>query len=102
MLAHRKASRLREDAAGPAVLAVPMAHRSTLEGFALLGPRHDGEPYRADQVEQLEFALREIGLDFYALRVEQLTGEVAAERHRNETLRAQLATAAAMAPRSAT
>ena len=102
MLAHRKASRLREDAAGPAVLSVPMAHRSTLEGFALLGPRHDGEPYRADQVEQLEAALREIGLDFYALRVEQLTGEVAAERNRNETLRAQLATAAAMAPRSAT
>jgi len=101
MLAHRKASRLRDTVGGPAVLAVPMSHRSALEGFVLLGPRHDGEPYRADQVEQLEAALREIGLDFYALRVEQLTGEVAAERRTNETLRAQLATAAAMTTRGA-
>lgn len=98
MLAHRKASRPREASAGRAVLAVPMSHRSALEGFVLLGPRHDGEPYRADQVERLESALHEVGLDFYALRVDQLTGEVAAERRANETLRAQLATAAAMRP----
>jgi hypothetical protein len=77
------------------VLAVPMSHRSALEGFVMLGPRPDGEPYRADQVEQLEAAVRETGLDFYALRADQLAGEVAAERRANETLRAQLATAAA-------
>jgi len=100
MLAHRKAWRLREASAGRAVLAAPMSHRSSLEGFVLLGPRDDGEPYRADQVEQLESAAREVGLDFYALRVDQLSDEVAAERRANETLRAQLATAAAMTPRA--
>lgn len=101
MLAHRRAWPVREGAAGRAVLAVPMTHRSALEGFVLLGPRHDGEPYRADQVERLESAVRETGLDFYALRVDQLTADVAAERRAGETLRAQLATAMAVAPRSA-
>lgn len=96
MLAHRQAWRLREaSAAGRAELAVPMAHRSALEGFVLLGPRRDGEPYRADQVEQLESAAREIGLDFHALRVDQLIDDVAAERRTTETLRAQLAAATA-------
>jgi hypothetical protein len=100
MLAHRKARQLRDaGAAQRAVLAVPMTHRNVLEGFVLLGSRRDGEPYRADQVEQLESAVRETGLDFYALRVAQLTDEVAAERRAGETLRAQLATAVAMAPR---
>ncbi|MEO8487157.1 MAG: DMT family transporter [Betaproteobacteria bacterium] len=99
MLAHRKAWRLRDGAAGRAVLAVPMVHRSALEGFVLLGARHVGEPYRADQVDQLESAVREIGLDFHALRVDQLTGEIVAERRSNETLRAQLATAAEMTSR---
>lgn len=98
MLAHRQAWRLREaPSAGPAELAVPMAHRSALEGFVLLGPRRDGEPYRADQVAKLESAAREVGLDFHALRVDQLTNDVAAERRTSETLRAQLA--AAMAAR---
>ncbi|MEP7060924.1 MAG: hypothetical protein ABI881_00870 [Betaproteobacteria bacterium] len=100
MLAHRKAWRIRESSSSMrAMLAVPMAHRGDLEGFVLLGPRDDREPYRADQIEQLESATHELGLDFHALRIHQLDAEVEAERRTAETLRAQLQTAMAMASR---
>ena len=113
MRAHGKAFRLRESSAKPArivlrparivahicvrELALPMAHRGELIGFLLLGPRAEAEPYRPDQVEALESAAHEVGLDFYALKLEQLTDQVAQERRIADTLRAQLQTAMALA-----
>ena len=98
MRAHGKAARIRESSStSGAALALPMAHRGELFGFVLLGPRHDGEPYRPDQIDVLEFAAHEIGLDFYALRLEQLANQVDVERRNAETLRAQLQTAMTMA-----
>jgi hypothetical protein len=99
--AHRKAWRPRDRApASPADLAVPMTPRADLEGFVLLGPRRDGEPYRADQVEQLEAAIHEVGLDFHTLRVDRLKDDVADLRRTADTLRAQLETAMALSRRS--
>jgi hypothetical protein len=101
MHAHRKACRPRERApTSPADLAVPMSRRTDLEGFVLLGPRRDGEPYRADQVEQLAAAIHEIGLDFHTLRVDRLRDDVADLRRTADTLRAQLETAMALSRRS--
>ena len=77
-----------------------MTPRTELEGFVLLGPRRDGEPYRADQVEQLEAAMHEVGLDFHTLRVDRLEGMSADLRRTADTLRAQLETAMAMSRRS--
>jgi hypothetical protein len=97
MLAHRRASRLRERApASPADLAVPMVQRADLDGLVLLGPRSDGEPYRADQVEQLEAAMHQVALDFHALRVQGLEDDLETLRRAAEVLRAQLATAVAV------
>ena len=62
----------------------------------LIGPTLDGEPYRADQIDSLKFVAHEVGLDFYALRLEQLTNRIDDERRTAETLRAQLQTAIAM------
>jgi hypothetical protein len=97
LLAHRTAHALRDPSTLHAALALPMSHRGELLGFLLLGARPDGEPYRPDQVEVLEFAAREIGLDFYALDLELLTREVASERRTSDTLRAQLDTAMTIA-----
>ena len=98
MLAERKALRLRDaSSALHAALAVPMAHRGELGGFVLVGGRPDGEPYRMDQVEALEYATHELGLDFYALQLQRLADEAAALRQTADTLRAQLHTAMALA-----
>ncbi len=100
MLAERKALRLRDSSSAlHATLAVPMAQRGELSGFVLIGARPDGEPYRADQVDALESATHEVGLDFYALQLERLAEQVAAERRTAETLRAQLQTAIALTRR---
>lgn len=98
MRAHDKAVPMRDSSSTLcAALALPMAHRGDLFGFVLLGPRNDGEPYRTDQIGVLEFAAHEVGLDFYALKLEQLADQVAVERRNSETLRAQLQTAMTMA-----
>lgn len=98
MLAERKALRLRDSSSRlRAALAVPMAHRGELSGFVLVGGRPDGEPYRMDQVETLEFATHELGLDFYALKLQRLADEAATLRQTADTLRAQLQTAMALA-----
>jgi hypothetical protein len=100
MLADRKALRLRDSTSSiRAALAVPMANRGGLFGFVLLGARPDGAPYRTDQIATLEYATRELGLDLYALQLERLAEEAAAERRTSETLRAQLQTAMALAKR---
>jgi len=95
--AHRKAHVVRDPSFLHAALALPMSHRDELFGFILVGPTPDGEPYRPDQVEAMELATREIGLDFYALDLEQLTKDIATERRTTETLRGQLDTAMTLA-----
>ncbi len=97
MLANDKAFRARDSSSAlGAELALSMAHRGELFGFVLLGLKEDGEPYRPDQIEVLEFAVHEGKLDFYALQHQQLATQVALERRTSETLRAQLQTAMAM------
>ena len=92
------ALRLRDSASTiRAALAVPMAHRGELAGFVLAGGRSDGEPYRPDQIETLEFAAHEVGLDFYALQLARLTAEADALRRTTEALQAQLQVAMALA-----
>ena len=49
-----------------------MTHRADVTGFVLMGPKPGGSPYRVDEEEQLANAVRRIGLDLYALRVETL------------------------------
>jgi hypothetical protein len=102
MLAHGKAHRVRVDAGAAALLALPMSHRRELVGFVLLGSRPDGEPYRPDQVDALERATHEIGLDFHALAVERLEQEVLLERKAAEVLRGKLDAVLALAKDAAT
>jgi hypothetical protein len=100
MLATPKALRLRDSPSSVgAALAVPMSNRGELLGFVLLGARPDGAPYRTDQIETLEYATRELGLDLYALQLERLAEEATAERRTSEVLRAQLQTAMTLAKR---
>lgn len=62
--------------------AFPMMHGHDLEGFAVLGRKLDGERYRPDEIELIEWASRQLGLDLFALSVDQLKGE-RQERDRN-------------------
>jgi hypothetical protein len=65
-------------------LALPMNHRGALHGFVLLGAKRDGEDYRPDECEALDFATRQIGLDLHALKVEMLEREVQKLTHDSE------------------
>jgi hypothetical protein len=100
--AHEKALRLRDGIALRASLALPMAHRGELNGFVLVGPQHSGDAYRPDQVEALESAVHYVGLDFYALMIEDLQRQLAASQHAAATLTAQLETAYAIHGRTGT
>jgi hypothetical protein len=62
--------------------AFPMMHGHDLEGFAVLGRKLEGERYRPDEIELIEWASRQLGLDLFALSVDQLKGE-REERDRN-------------------
>jgi hypothetical protein len=57
------------------VLAFPMIHAHDLEGFAVLGPKANGELYRPDEMELVDWATKQIGQDLYRLDVEQLKRE---------------------------
>ena len=99
--AHDKALRVR---AGidtlHAAWALPMSQRGKLVGFVLLGPLPNGDSYRPDQIEALEAAVRKVGIDFQALRIEHLVSELDQAHADVSMLRAQLATATTMALRS--
>jgi hypothetical protein len=56
----------------PGSLILPMVHRAEVTGFVAIGAKPNGEPYRIDEEEKLADAVRRIGLDLYALRVEEL------------------------------
>lgn len=53
-------------------MVLPMIHRADLTGFILLGPKPAGESYRPDEETLLAEAADRIGLDLYALRIEEL------------------------------
>lgn len=57
------------------VLAFPMIHCHDLEGFAVLGRKPDGDHYRPDEIELVEWATRQVGQDLYGLTVDQLREE---------------------------
>jgi hypothetical protein len=69
----------------PGALALPMLDQGRLLGFALIGAKPDGAHYRPDEIENLNWAVHQVGLDLRALharlleeRVGQLVGEVSA------------------------
>jgi hypothetical protein len=57
------------------VLAFPMIHAHDLEGFAVLGAKGNGDRFRPDEIELVEWATRQIGQDLYRLDVEQMKRE---------------------------
>ena len=72
-----------------ASLALPMSHRRVLNGFTLLGSKANGDSYRPDEIDVLDFAAKQIGLDLHALRVEALRADVDLLRAHAETLQAR-------------
>ena len=67
-------------------------HAGTLNGFVLLGRKPNGESYRPDEVELLEFAAHQVGLDLHALEVEELRRELQRARAAEDALRTVIAT----------
>jgi hypothetical protein len=61
----------------PGALALPMLDQLGLAGFALLGARPDGAPYRPDEIAALGWATQQVGLDLQALQARELREEVA-------------------------
>ena len=73
-----------------AALALPMAHRHDLEGFALIARKPDNERYRPDEIQALATAAHQVGLDLHALEIERLQQESEDLKRANESLAAQL------------
>lgn len=59
----------------PGELALPMMHGANLYGIAIVGAKPNGNLYRPDEVDSLAFAVSQVGLDLFALRVQQLEAE---------------------------
>ena len=51
--------------------AFPLARRGELVGFVRMGEQRDRDVYRPDQIERVSRAVRQVGFDLYALRLEQ-------------------------------
>lgn len=66
----------------PGELALPMSHRGVLNGFMLIGTKPSRDSYRPDEVEVLDHAAHQIGLDLHAIRVEVLENQVGELEHR--------------------
>lgn len=75
----------------PGELALPSIHHGELDGFVLLGPKLNKETYRPDEQELLGFAAHQVGLDFRALRMEQLERDVSSLAIRNQDLETRMA-----------
>ncbi len=71
-------------------LALPMSHRGQINGFALIGPKPNGEIFRPDEMEVLGFAAHQIGLDLFALQNEKLKSDVARMNKEKEILQIKL------------
>ena len=72
-----------------AELALPMTLRNDLLGFVLLGPKGGESDYRADEVEVLIWAARQIGLDLHALTVDRLEAVIRAQGEQIKVLQAR-------------
>ena len=71
-----------------AALALPMSHRGEVFGFVLVPAKPDGNGYRPDETEALQWATHQIGLDYHALEVESVRRDAARLREQNEALNA--------------
>jgi len=90
-----KAMRLEDtDSSLPSGLIAPMVNRNQVIGVALLGAKPDDMDYRPDEIELIDWATRQVGVDLHALKVEQL--ELTAARQRDE-----ISTLRSLIPRSA-
>ena len=56
----------------PFRLIAPMVNRNQVIGVALLGAKPDDTDYRPDEIELIDWATRQVGLDLHALKVERL------------------------------
>ena len=70
----------------PGALALPMLDQGVLTGFALLAAKPDGSYYRPDELENLEWAAHQVGLDLQALRARELEERVAKLTKENTSL----------------
>ncbi|MEI9904064.1 MAG: hypothetical protein WDN06_08805 [Asticcacaulis sp.] len=70
-------------------LFLPMIHRAELAGFVRLDLKPSGERYRPDERDVLAWAVHQIGLDLYALKVEA-HGTTGANARRTTRLRRQI------------
>jgi hypothetical protein len=70
----------------PGDLALPSLHHGQLAGIVILGSKPNGDTYRPDEVEVLGYAVREVGLNLRALRMEQLERENSELRAREEVM----------------
>jgi hypothetical protein len=59
----------------PGEIALPMMQGVNLYGIAIIGRKLNGDLYRPDEIEALAFAVTQVGLDLFALRVQQLEEE---------------------------
>ena len=74
----------------PGSLALPMLDQGVLTGFVLLGAKPDGASYRPDEVENLGWAVHQVGLDLRALHARQLEEQVTTLTNHNAALSAVL------------
>jgi hypothetical protein len=49
-----------------------MVNRNQVIGIALLGPKPSGDSFRPDEIELIGWAVRQVGLDLNAVRMEEL------------------------------
>jgi hypothetical protein len=55
-----------------AALIAPMVNRNEVIGLVMLGAKPGGDSFRPDEIELIGWAVRQVGLDLHALRMEQL------------------------------
>lgn len=53
-------------------IALPMMQGAKLDGLVILGHKPSGDNYRPDEIEALAFAVAQVGLILFALRVDKL------------------------------
>jgi hypothetical protein len=57
----------------------PLARRGKLVAFVRLGEKRNRDVYRPDQIERVARAVRQVGFDLYALRLEQTASKAVAK-----------------------
>ena len=71
-------------------LISPMLNRNEVIGVAVLGAKPSGRGWRPDEIELIDWATRQVGLDLHALTVEQLENERSELRVELRSANAQL------------